>query len=237
MKSLILRFQTSALIPAPYAYAIEGYFSFDQKGLEYKFDLEYLDRDQLTEDEILEEGFSMEDNLTLSGKLPIVWKEQLENLVLKTEKTYPQELEDDQEFWDIEIGSENYYPKNSKHWKEFIEELQQAVIEQNKLENPLQITVIRSDNETQKEYKIKGNFEQKSLTIESCEKQSQLPWHKLKPLLKDFYSAEFDYEKATAKLPKKTGLFLNFGDDYWFELGKSYLTKPSKITSWLENQE
>jgi hypothetical protein len=235
MKSLILRFQTSALIPAPYAHAIEIIFSFGQKNLEYKFELEYLDRDQLTEEEILDEGFSLEDNLILSGKLPTVWKEQLDSLLQKTEKTYPQELEDDQEFWDIEIGSENYYPKNTKHWKEFIEELQQAVVEQNKLENPLQITIIRADNQTQKEYKIKGNFEHKSLTIESSEKQSQLPWTKLKPLLKDFYSAEFDYDKATEKLPKKTGLFINFGDEYWFELGKSYLTKPSKITSWLEN--
>lgn len=235
MKSLILRFQTSALIPAPYAHAIEVTFSMVQPNLEYKFDLEYLDRDQLTEEEILEEGFSVDDNRTLSGELPAVWKEQLENLIIKTEKTYPQELEDDQEFWDIEIGKENFYPKNTKHWKEFIEELQQAVIEQNKLENPLQITVIRADNETQKEYKIRGNFEHKSLTIESLEKQTQLPWTKLKPLLKDFYSAEFDYEKATEKLPKKTGLFINFGDEYWFELGKSYLTKPSKITSWLEN--
>jgi hypothetical protein len=235
MKSLILRFQTSALIPAPYAHAIEAIFSFGQSTLDYKFELDYLDRDQLSEEEILDEGFSMDDNLLLSGKLPLVWNEQLEGLVKKTEKTYPKELEDDQEFWDIEIEAENFYPKNTKHWKEFIEELQQAVVEQNKLENPLQITVIRADNDAQKEYKIKGTFEYKSLTIESSEKQSQLPWAKLKPLLKDFYSAEFDYEKATEKVPKKTGLFLNFGDEYWFELGKSYLTKPSKITSWLEN--
>jgi hypothetical protein len=31
-------------------------------------------------------------------------------------------------------------------------------------------------------------------------------------------------------------MFLNFGDEFWFELGKSFLTKPSKITTWLENQ-
>jgi hypothetical protein len=237
MKSLILRFQTSALIPAPYAHAIEVSFSSDQKELSYKFDLEYLHRGQLTEEEIFEEGFSMEDNLTLSGVLPMVWKEQLEALLSKTEKTFPQELEDDQEFWDIEADAENFYPKNAKQWKDFLEELQQAVVEQNKLENPLQITIIRGENDSQREFKIKAAFEHKTLTIESSERLRPLPWAKLKPLLKDFYSAEFDYEKATEKIPKKTGLFLNFGDEFWFELGKSYLTKPSKITFWLENRE
>jgi hypothetical protein len=236
MKSLILRYQTSALIPAPFAHAIEIHFSNHTNGLNYKFDLEYLDRDQLTEDEILEEGFTMEDNLSLKGTLPNIWKEHLENIISKSEKTYPQELEDDQEFWDIEIGAENFYPKNTKNWKEFIEELQQAVLEQNKLENPLKITVIRNDNEARKQYTIEGMFESRTLVITSDDSKTNLAWQKLNALLRDFYSAEFDYEKATEKIPNKTGMFLNFGDEFWFELGKSFLTKPSKITSWLENQ-
>ena len=235
MKSLILRYQTSALIPAPFAHAIEISFEINNSDLAYKFDLEYLNRDHLTEEEILDEGFNLDDNLSLSGNLPTLWKEELLDLLTRTEKTFPLELEDDQEFWDIEIGTENYYPKNTKQWKELIEELQQAIIEQNKLENPLQITIIRAENDVRKEYIIRGNFENKLLQIESDGNKKTLLWTKLKPLLRDFYSAEFDYEKSTGKIPNKTGMFLNFGDEYWFELGKSYLIKPSKVISWLEN--
>jgi hypothetical protein len=236
MKSLVLRYQTSALIPAPFAHAIEMHFSRSADVLNYKFDLEYLDREQLTEEEILEEGFTLEDNLTLEGKLPKAWLENLDNLLSKTEKTYPQELEDNQEFWDIEIETENFYPKNSKKWKEFIEELQQAVVEQNKLESSLKIEVVRIDNDSRTNYTISGYFETRTLTIESNSVKVNLPWSKLNALLRDFYSAEFDYDKAAEKIPNKTGMYLNFGEQYWFELGKSFLTKPSKITSWLENQ-
>lgn len=65
-------------------------------------------------------------------------------------------MEDEQEFWDIEVERTNFYPKNHQQWKGFLEEFQQAVIEQNKLENPLQITVLRIDNEITNTFIIKG---------------------------------------------------------------------------------
>ncbi|MCP9768711.1 hypothetical protein EGI22_12365 [Lacihabitans sp. LS3-19] len=235
MKSLVLRFQTSALVPAPYAHAIELSLNLKNDSLAYVFEMEYLDRSQLSEDEIYEEGFTMEDDYKLEGELPKVWAEELKSLIEKTEKTFLEELEDEQEFWDIEVEKTNFYPKNHPQWKAFLEEFQQAVIEQNKLENPLQITVLRIDNELTNTFNIKGFFENKTLAISKNGEEKSLPWQKLKPLLKDYYSAEFDFEKATEKFPKKTGLFINFGDEWWFELGKSILTKPSKITSWLEN--
>ena len=235
MKSLILRFQTSALVPVPYAHAIELALSLKNENLSYVFEIEYLDRSQLTEDEIYEEGFTMEDDYKIEGELPKVWAEELKSLFEKTEKTFLKDLEDEQDFWDIEEEKTNFYPKNAQQWKAFLEEFQQAVIEQNKLENPLQITVLRIDNEVTNSYIIKGFFENKTLFISKNEEERSLPWQKLKPLLKDYYSSEFDFEKASEKRPKKTGLFINFGDEWWFELGKSILTKPSKITSWLES--
>jgi hypothetical protein len=234
MKSLVLRFQTSALVPAPYAHAIELALNLKNESLGYVFEIEYLDRGQLSEDEIYEEGFTMEDDYKIEGELPKVWAEELKSLFEKTEKTFLKDLEDEQDFWDIEEEKTNFYPKNPQPWKAFLEEFQQAVIEQNKFENPLQITVLRIDNEVTNTYIIKGFFENKTLIISKNGEESTLPWQKLKLLLKDYYSAEFDFEKASEKHPKKTGLFINFGDEWWFELGKSILTKPSKITSWLE---
>ena len=53
-------------------------------------------------------------------------------------------------------------------------------------------------------------------------------------LLQDFYSGEFNYDLAAKKVTSNEGVFLNFGDEYWFELGKSYKNQPKRIKSWLE---
>lgn len=236
MNSLVIRYQTSSLIPAPYANAIEIKVNFTSEGINYSFEQEYLDRSQLTEEEILEEGFGIDDNLKLEGKLPKTWADSTKAILEKSGKLFLDELEDNQDFWDIDIAGENYYPKNPEQWKTFIEEFQQAAIEQNKLESPLCIYVVRAEPPTKIEYCFIGSFENQTLTLEKDGIQKELPWSKLQPLLKDFYSGDFVYEKAQEKYPTKTGLFINFGDELWFELGKSFLIKPSKITSWLENQ-
>lgn len=88
MKSLVLRFQTSALVPAPYAHAIELSINIKDESLAYVFEMEYLDRSQLSEEEIYEEGFTMEDDYKLEGELPKVWANELKALIEKPKRHF-----------------------------------------------------------------------------------------------------------------------------------------------------
>lgn len=230
-----IRFQTSELIPPPYAHAIEILAHNDPKGgFSYIFEISYLDRESLTEDEILEEGFSLNDDLQLKGTLPLAWKSAYDALLEKTKKTYPTEIEDKEDFWEILTVDEPFYPKNTREWKIFLEEIRQAITEQNKLELPLSFQIKRIDQELTEDFLVEGKFEERVFQITKKDGETkELEWIKLNNFLKDIFSGEFVYEKTSTKMPKRTGLFLNLGDEIWYEVGKSLLTQPSKITKWL----
>ena len=236
MKLYRIRFQTSELQPPPYAHAIEIKIELSKEKLKYEFELSYLDRDQLTEEEILEEGFSIDDSLHLRGALGQNWANNFENILRKTEKTFPTELQESEDFWEIMFEKEAFYPKNVKQWKSFIEEFHQAVLEQNTLERPLEIQVWRIDPSQTVKYKFLGSFEKREFKLTANNRVvKNFDFSKLNSFLKDYYSGDFITEKAFESLPKKQGIHLEFGDGMWYLLGEALLVKPSKITSWIES--
>jgi hypothetical protein len=235
MKSFNIRYQTSELVPAPFANAVEIKAEIDNKNqIKYSFELTYIDRNQLTEDEILEEGFSLDDDIKLAGTLNANWTAAYETLLTDTHKTYIKELKDDQDFWEIEIENEVFYPRKPKTWKTFIEEFQQAVYEQNKLEKPLEITILRPESDTDKQIIVKGSFENRSLIVEKKGLITR-DWKELNVFLKNVFVGDFDYENSLEKAPARAGIFVNLGDEYWFEVGKSLIIQPSKITGWVDS--
>ena len=74
MPTFSLKYQTAENLPAPYAHAIEinGKFAQNQVDetplLELSFELTYLGREDFTEEELLEEGFTINDDFELKEK-------------------------------------------------------------------------------------------------------------------------------------------------------------------------
>jgi hypothetical protein len=56
-----------------------------------------------------------------------------------------------------------------------------------------------------------------------------LDWNELNYILKNTYSGEFDPDLAHNQRPSHNGLFINLGDELWFEVGKSILIQPNKL--------
>ena len=100
MPTFSLKYQTAENIPAPFAHAIEINGSLDQE-LELSFELTYLDREDLTEDEILEEGFTTNDNFTWKGTLPKVWVDVVYGSLKSANELHIKTLEAHQDFWHI----------------------------------------------------------------------------------------------------------------------------------------
>lgn len=228
-----IQYQTSALQPAPYAYALEINLTSTDKGLSYALDLEYLDREELSEDDILDEGFTLDDNLKLEGDLPPVWREEIKFLIQKTQKSGKEELEENEELWLLTLDGDAFYPKNHRQWSEITEQLRQAIVEASGLEKPLEITLVENDAKGSRTTKIVGSFAKKTLSTETDGIKKGLRWDDLNTVLRDLFSGEMLYEEASTKPPKGQGIFLNTGDEYWFELGKSYINKPQKVKNWL----
>ena len=154
---------------------------------------------------------------------------------MKPKKTHPVEIKEDQEFWEVTTENDVFFPKNPKPWKIYIDQFQQACLEQNFIEKPLEISICRKDNDLETSLLIKGCFENRTLKVNTNGIQTkEIDWNKLNPFLMSLYSGEFDFEKASVSIPKKTGLFINLGDELWYEVGKSLLIQPSKITAWID---
>lgn len=229
-----IKYQTSALQPAPYAYALQLDLKEGKgKTLVYDLEIEFLDRDSLSEEEILEEGFTLSDDVKLKGELPQTWLEELKTLLSRTERTEKDELEENEDLWYLDTGKEPFYPKNPRQWADFTEQIRQAILEDGGLEKPLEITLAEVSAAGKKTTVIKGSFAKQTLSMEKEGTRKSLKWSQLNALLRDLYSGDLHYDLATTRLKNAPGIYLNFGDEYWFELGKSYINKPQKVRNWL----
>lgn len=229
MPTLNLKFQTNELTPPPYAFAIEINTKPFSGGLQTSFEITYLDRETLTIDEILDEGFTENDDFKLKVNLPNIWVEALDRIYTKSTFVAKESLEENEEY--IEVSGQ--FPENTEDWKLFLEQFQQAILEKAEREAPLVIEIVRNNHEGKNTFKFEASFVNRSFSLKVNQNTKTLEWGKLNDFLKDIFVAEFKYEKAKSSYSKEEGIYINLGDGQWLELGNSYLTQPSKIKAWL----
>lgn len=228
-----LQYQTSDLVPPPYAYAVEIKLEALNNELHVDFELTYIDRDGLTEEEILDEGFSDQDDLKWTGTLNSSWLSYYQEFADSVDLKKKSELRSGEDFWNIEIGNKKGYPIDNKYAAIFIQEIQQAAFEAKEREAPLNILVERISSEGKKSYVFKASFKDRIYSEEQNGISVPHKWEELNSLLQDIFMGEFRPEQASHKKPTRSGIFLNIGDELWYELGKSYLIQPSKIQKHL----
>jgi hypothetical protein len=235
MSTFSLKYQTSENIPPPFAHAIELSGEIEQnKELALSFELSYLGRDLLTEEEILDEGFSANDDFNWKGTLPDVWKDILYGNLRSAKPLKIKGLEPHQPFWQVDFNGESFYPSNAEKLSYLIEEIQQAIYEKAERELPLHLIFYKNQVGETKEVTIQASFAERRVRITRSEndivgRTSVLPWEELNFILKNTYSGEFIMEVAFNQKPSHKGTFVNIGDGYWYEVGKSLLIEPYKI--------
>lgn len=234
MPTFSLKYQTAENIPAPFAHAIEINGSFEQE-LELSFELTYLDREDMTEDELMDEGFSSNDDFTWKGTLPKVWSDVVFGSLKSANELFIKSLEPHQDFWQVDFNGKSFYPKNTDAFKYLIEELQQAVYEKAGREASLKLTFLKNQSGENMEVAVSASFIERKLQlvrtniIDGTSETKVLAWDELNFILKNTFSGEFEAEFAHSKKPSHKGLFLNAGDELWYEVGKSLLIQPNKI--------
>ncbi|MFN3488714.1 MAG: hypothetical protein ACK4YV_06260 [Emticicia sp.] len=234
MPTFSLKYQTAENIPAPFAHAIEINGSFEQD-LELSFELTYLDREDMTEDELMDEGFTSSDDFTWKGTLPKVWSDVVFGSLKSANELFIKSLEPHQDFWQVDFNGKSFYPKNTDAFKYLIEELQQAVYEKAGREAPLRLTFLKNQSGENMEVAVSASFIERKLQLirtnitDGSSETKVLAWDELNFILKNTFSGEFEAEYAHSKKPSHKGLFLNAGDELWYEVGKSLLIQPNKI--------
>jgi hypothetical protein len=197
----------------------------------------YTGREDLSEDEIFGEGFTMDDDVNWNGKLGSQWWEVISSAIEKTHiKKGKKNNEGDP--LQLELTTQNMpsgvniagSPTEYDMWEYLIQELIQAVFEASERELPLSINILKITGTVKQEIKIRVKFSKREATIEVAGKTKEpeiVEWSTLKDYLKTIYQPDYLPEKEMTKPPKNAGIYISFLEGSWFELKKG-IVEPSK---------
>ena len=224
---VVVRFQTQSL-PPPYSYRYTLELRLEDQAVRVRLDWKYTDRDELTSEDIEEEGFTENDDFLWEGTLPLVWKAALRDLLNNT-RWLPETATEDNllrvtvtdSVKDVTSGS----PHNHSEWDYFLQEAVQGVYEASQREQPLRLAYLVLKKGSQPiEFRGEASFLHRRFTValvvdEQPQKQT-VPWSQLRPLLEAWYVLDYLADKAES-VPRRAGEYVDPGDGYWYELGKA----------------
>lgn len=225
----------SGPIPPPFCYQYN--INIEKKSAaEYHvdLDLEYYDRDEVTEEEIFDEGFSMEDNCKWAGELPVIWGERLEEKLNTTNwKKKPNFNKTGTEFILklVKQGvSELMQPVELRPWEMLAQEIIQTVFELSGKEAPLHIIFVSGNSKDQnKKADFTFSFAHQQVTLISRSKKN-IEWEEGQKLLKYIFGFDYMPEESFDEIPNDTGNYISPGDGFWYELAPYENAKKDVIT-------
>jgi hypothetical protein len=223
---IIVHFQTSDNIPAPFAHEYQMTFDTQKSEANCQLILQYFGREELTEDEIFADGFTLNDDYVWNGHLHKIWLIQLENLVKKSNWRKSDAPALSGNWISLTIDGVEKYPSNADDYEYLCQELLQAIFETSGKEAPLEIKYcqIYPDQHSHSwQLKVMFGIRQASLSITkgAFVKERKLSWDVLKEELQWIYTADYLTEKAADAAPTRKGRYITFGDGLWYEFGKS----------------
>ncbi len=220
---IILSYQTQQL-PAPYAYAAVMTIDTKNQGmLDVEFSLEYLDRDELSDDELHAEGFTRNDNFEWKGEITNQWRDEVEGL---KDLSYKQEPHSDV-YLHVAIDEKSLnFPEQIDQADMLFQELLQAILEKAELEAPLSIEIILD----KRPYKLIWVFSERLIKVNGEESKE---WKSGRTLLKTIYGLDF----ASAPQSKKPGnSSINLGEGLWYQISdKTVKNKLAELVNSLMN--
>lgn len=213
----------SGSIPPPFSNVYRLVLDWSTEVLIAELILHYTDREDLSEQEILDEGFTLEDDYSATLTLDAAWKHPVFQL-LKATKWNSKQLKDEGiSLALIEKDQKDSKPKiplDQEGWKLMGQDLIQAIYETNKKEAPLQIQFRIVDSDQTKDAKITVHFSNRKVIFQSNGIERELNWEYAIQLMKLIFMPDYNYEIAKEEAGKKRGIYLECGDGFWHELGK-----------------
>lgn len=232
---LHIHYHTGSL-PPPYSHEITAEITARPTGYGISFAINYLDRDDLTEDDLYMEGFTPDDGFAWEGALPDVWVNYLQQSL--DVSTFPR---DQQEAAQAEpIITLKYQSDASEkqvagivaengYWEYLLQELMQSIYELAGLERPLEVVYREvSKQDPPLEVALNASFAAREAQVkisreESAPIEKTIPWKEIKEGMKRIYQYEFDEQRAKPKVPMKRGSYLYLGEGGWLPIPQGLL--------------
>jgi hypothetical protein len=209
---------SNLLNPPPFLFKLDIHFDFTDQGIHVKYNKHFLNREDFSEEELEEEGFSLQDDVQLDSTLGKNWSIYFKQLI-------------DHSNWSIDEPSENightvslytneeatikYLTVNKIEYQ--LEEILQAILENAKIEAPLSLHLKKVHKGSETALELVWYFKDRLFEIISTNQKLPKTWEEGQRLLAQFYEidlAELPVHKK--KLPEGK-ICINPGDELWYE--------------------
>jgi hypothetical protein len=227
----------NATLPPPYAQQLYIKAVKTNDNVQIKFEQNYLYRDEISVEEVIQEGFPIEDTYKWKGTLPLAWFDASLALFEKTTLIKDDEkiLKKEPKIW-IRYRDEHDklvegMPGDLRSWEYFLQEFIQAIYEKGKMEKPLRIRMILDIKQTTRSVCLTPSFVSRTLQVEISEAgkkyKKSVDWKLFRITAKHVYALDYLSEKSVKNKPENQGLFIDPGDDLWYEAGTA-AKEPNK---------
>ena len=232
-----IQYQTLSL-PPPYSYGYTLHAELADASVAVALDWQYTDRDELSEEEIGEEGFTPDDDFQWQGTLPAVWKPVLETLWKQTTWLPVTGAQSEDRSLVITITEPTGQvttgvPSDIGQWDYLLQELVQAVYEAAQRERPLQIRYLevhRTGSSEEVAFNISFLHRRCTMTVQSATpiRTQKLPWYEASALLETLYLPDYTIDHSSATYPRRQGRYIDPGDERWYPVGTAVLNPGKK---------
>lgn len=212
----------SGIVPPPYSHVFRLALDWTKGSLSVALDLHYTDREELSKEEILDEGFTPDDDYSHKGVLDSVWIKPLQQLYDKSRWTNKDIEDGGITVSPIEKGKDEgvKIPANQEEWQLMAQDLIQAIYETVKKEAPLQVHYRLVEGDLITDCHVTVHFSNREVIFEKNGSSRTINWEYAIQLMKLVFTPDYHYEMAKEEPGKKRGAYIDCGDGYWHELGK-----------------
>lgn len=212
----------SGIDPPPFSHVFRLSLDWSKGNLYVELELHYTDREDLTPDEISDEGFTQNDDYSFKGLLNSTWIKTIQAEYEKSKWSGKSLQEGGISINPFENGKDTKtkIPANQEEWQLLAQDLIQAIYETTKKEAPLTVRYKQVDNESITDSAVTIHFSSREVIFDLGGKIRHINWEYAIQLMKLIFTPDYNYEIAKTEPGKKRGAYIECGDGYWHELGK-----------------
>ena len=224
------RFETASEIFPPYCHYYHLILEQQEEKLLAEFTQKYHHREELTAEEIEEEGFSNADDYAWKGEPTAALTTSIFEKLLNARLLPEKELPDTENYLFLHFRSTGRegegVPQKKEDWEYFLQEIIQGIYELAGKEAPLHLELLRNEQNLSAKTSCTIRFSERNAEIAYTENQVLVSqktitdWPLLQELMNTVFSQDFDPDRAVETEPSGSGTYLNPGDNRWHKTGK-----------------
>jgi len=235
--SFEIKYETAPNVSPPYCYYYHIRGQVTASGLEIDFEWVYHNREEFTQEDLEDEGFTGQDGFSWQGSIAGIWLTPLEKLLRRTRPVPPS---DDETVPFFEIGVEAQSgqgfqgsPDSIPEWEYFMQEFVQSIYETSGKEAPLLIRYKKITDEITLYCSVRMLFKDRQVTLQTRRGDAKLQqktgnWEEMKRGMEQIFALDYISEKAETREPHYPGTYIDIGENTWYTFGETVLNPSAK---------